>query len=200
MKRTTSGKQQKKEMQKIYKSEVVLKHHDELSNIIDNAVNTTQHHDIFGDSYTWSYGKYNIFGFTSATKVFYDLFCELNAIVYDYNGTNEPLWMQSWLNYHEKDGLLDWHGHQWPIHGYISIRPHNTKTIFRNPEYEVINEVGNVYIGPGYREHKVISDKNTQFDTNRITIGFDILKNVPPHALMGNIGLIPFPQINRMSS
>ena len=136
MKRTTSGKQQKKEMQKVYKSEVVLKHHDELSNIIDNAVNTTQHHDIFGDSYTWSYGKYNIFGFTSATKVFYALFCEVNEIVYDYNGTNEPLWMQSWLNYHEKDGLLDWHGHQWPIHGYISIRPHNTKTIFRNPDYD----------------------------------------------------------------
>ena len=64
----------------------------------------------------------------------------------------------------------------------------------------MINEVGNVYIGPGYREHKVITTNNDLFDTNRITIGFDILKDVPPHALTGNIGLIPFPQINRMSS
>ncbi len=166
-----------------------------MSNVIDHAVHTTQHHDIFGSDFTWSYGKYNVFGLTSATRVFYDLYCELNDFVYDYNG-NGDLWMQSWLNYHDTGGLLDWHGHQWPIHGYISIRPHNTKTIFRNPEYEIINEVGNVYIGPGFREHKVISP-NSHFDTNRITLGFDILKDVPRHALMGNIGLMPFPQINK---
>ena len=74
-----------------------------MSNVIDHAVNTTQHHDIFGSDFTWSYGKYNVFGLTSATKVFYDLYCELNEFVYDYNG-NGDLWMQSWLNYHEKGG------------------------------------------------------------------------------------------------
>ena len=181
---------------KIYKSKIVTKNYHEMSNIIDYMANNIRntYHDIFDSDFTWSYGKYNIFGVTSATKVFYDLFCELNEFVYDYVGIDQPLWIQSWLNYHEKSKLLNWHNHDWPIHGYISIRPHNTKTIFRNPEYEVVNEVGNVYIGPGNREHKVISD-NTYFDMNRITLGFDILKDVHPQKQSSNLGLIPFPKI-----
>ena len=119
---------------------------------------------------TWGYHYYNIFATTAPSPVFYELYKELNKVIREYIGDDRPLWMQSWLNFHMSNEVLGWHNHEWPHHGYISIDPKKTKTVFK--EYEIINEVGNIYIGPGNREHKV--EILEDFDTPRITLGFDI--------------------------
>ena len=166
---------------KLYKSEVVLGNHRVMINILDNAISFLE-----GDDPTWSYNKYNVFGLTSPTQVFYDLFKELRGFVYDY--TDGDLWMQSWVNYHNPDQLLQWHNHDWPIHGYICINPHLTKTVFDG--YEIENRIGDVYIGPGNRYHRV--EMIEPFYTPRITIGFDITNDTGK--ANSNNGLIPFPK------
>ena len=62
---------------RVYKSKVVSANHRVMVNILDNCIPFFD-----GDDPTWSYGKYNIFGLTSPTQVFYDLFTELRGIVY----------------------------------------------------------------------------------------------------------------------
>jgi len=119
---------------------------------------------------TWGYGMYNIFALTSPTPTFYALYKELRDIIRNYVGDDRPLWIQAWLNFHYPTDVLDWHGHAWPFHGYISIDPKKTKTVFEN--YEVVNEIGNIYIGPGYRMHKV--EVLEPFDSPRLTIGYDV--------------------------
>ena len=164
---------------KLYKSEVVLGNHRVMINILGNAVS------YLGDADpTWTYDRYNLFGLTSPTKVFYDLFKELRGFVYDY--TDGDLWMQSWVNYHMPDQLLKRHNHTWPIHGYICINPHLTKTCF--DDYEIQNRIGDVYIGPGGRHHEVKLIE--PFYTPRITIGFDVTDR--PSKSTGNLGMIPF--------
>ena len=166
---------------RVYKSKVVSDNHRVMVSILENCIPYFN-----GDDPTWSYGKYNLFGITSPTRVFYDLFTELRGFVYDYQ--SDDVWMQSWVNYHMPDEVLKWHNHEWDYHGYISIRPHNTVTVFEDKEIK--NEIGNVYIGPGNRYHevKVIED----YDTPRITIGFDL--TLTPTTASANIGLIPFPR------
>ena len=56
------------------------------------------------------------------------------------------------------------------MHGYISIEPHQTKTLFES--YEILNEIGNVYIAPSGQMHKVMVLE--RFSTPRITIAFDV--------------------------
>ena len=56
-------------------------------------------------------------------------------------------------------------------------------------EYEIINEIGNIYIGSGHQEHKVVFDE--VFDTPRITLGYDVLFESDLTEVYDNIGLIP---------
>ena len=167
---------------KLYKSQVVLDNQRVMINILDNAIPL-----LGGIDSTWSYEKYNAFGLTSPTQVFYDLYNELRGFVYDYTGEVDQLWMQSWVNYHMPDQLLKRHNHAYPIHGYISVDPKLTKTSFDN--YEIQNRIGDVYIGPGGRYHSV--ELIEPFYTPRITIGFDITDN--PTKATGNLGMMPFP-------
>ena len=167
---------------KLYKSQVVLDNQRVMISILNNA-----NPSLGGIDSTWSYDKYNVFGLTSPTQVYYDLFNELRGFVYDYTKP-KPLWMQAWVNYHIPDQVLQWHNHEWPIHGYISIRPHKTKPVFEG--YEIDNEVGNVYIGPGNTYHRV--EVLEDYDTPRITLGFDLLTD--PTQCSSNIGMIPFPK------
>jgi len=123
-------------------------------------------------STTWSYRSYNTFNLTSGSVLFYNLFNDLKSIIRNYQGNNDPLWMQSWINLHEQHEVLDWHNHvDTNFHGYISIEPFNTKTIFNG--YEIKNETGLAYIGPSYKKHKVIV--NEPFIDKRITIAFDVV-------------------------
>ena len=107
------------------------------------------------------------------------LFKELKNIIKEYHKKDEPLWFQCWLNYHSDNQVLDWHDHQWLWHGYISIDPKETKTIFENG-FEVKNEIGNIYIGPCNIKHKVVVNK--PYFGHRITLGFDVI-SVPDYPI-----------------
>lgn len=154
---------------KVYKSELICKYGGQMITDL-YAV-----HEFFKKSFpekdsTWSYNLYNIFCATSPSPLWYDLLIELKKYIREFIGHEKPLWMQSWLNFHRPEEVLDWHNHEWPYHGYISIDPKNTETVFDN--YKIKNELGNIYIGPGNRMHKV--EVIEPFTTPRITLGFDI--------------------------
>ena len=128
------------------------------------------------------YSFYNIFNLTSPSPYFYELFYIFRNIVRLHLG-NRPIWFQSWMNFHRSDSVLNWHTHTFPYHGYISINPHNTTTLFKDHEdpstvedapllYEIENKPGQIYFGPGWRPHKV--KVNEEFDGPRLTLGFDI--------------------------
>ena len=123
-------------------------------------------------STTWTYDSYNVFTLTSGSELFHKLYYEIQKIVRGYVKAEEPLWLQSWMNFHKKEEVLDWHDHKCCIaHGYVSINPHNTKTVFE--DFEVDNEVGKLYIGKPYMKHKVVIEE--EFDSPRITIAFDVI-------------------------
>jgi|TARA_R110002012_G_scaffold42863_1_gene116334 hypothetical protein len=124
------------------------------------------------NSTTWSYKKYNTFALTAGSIIFYKLFIELKNIIHDYCKTKEPLWFQSWINIHEEDEVLNWHSHFNSIaHGYISINPEKTKTVFEN--FEIDNKIGQIYIGESNKKHKVVVLNG--FKKKRITIAFDVI-------------------------
>lgn len=130
---------------------------------------------------TWDYAKYNIFALASTSEPFWWLWKNLQNIIRGSIKTEDPAWMSGWLNFHDTDSVLDWHNHLGSTyHGYISIDPKNTNTIFDTGEarYSIENKAGQIYIGPSARLHKV--EVNEPFEGKRITIGFDITleKNV----------------------
>ena len=123
-------------------------------------------------SSTFFYRYYNIFNLTVGCPFYYKLFYDIQKEIRQFANTNNPLWFQSWLNFHNKDDVLKWHNHLDVLfHGYISIDPKNTITEFE--DYEIKNEIGLMYIGPGYKKHrvKVLED----FKDERITIAFDVM-------------------------
>ena len=138
-----------------------------------------------GDS-TWFYKYYNVFCATSPDPVWYNIFTDLKTVVREFVGHKDPLWLQSWLNFHEEHEVLDWHNHFWDYHGYISIDPKNSFTDFG--EYKIKNIPGNIYIGPGHREHKVCVE-NSFSNGPRITLGFDIRDK--PGSIYDQMSLIP---------
>lgn len=140
-----------------------------------------------GDS-TWSYQEYNVASLMYGSEPFYYVWRDIRQAVRDFMNTDEPLWIQSWLNFHTPDQVLKWHSHA-NTHGFISIDPKKTKTVFREGTmapnrtdlhtigetnlYEIDNEVGKIYIGASKdRVHQV--EVLEDFDTPRITIAFDI--------------------------
>jgi len=148
-------------------------------------------HDKFKSLYpnsdsTWTYDKYNVFALSSPMPLWWDLYNELSKKVRSYLDTQDPLWMQSWINFHKSNEVLDWHDHGWPYHGYVSINPCDTTTLFKG--YKIKNSVGKIYIGPGNRQHKVRVDND--FDDIRITLGFDVTDN-PQELPCENWSLMP---------
>lgn len=121
---------------------------------------------------TKTYYKYNMFSLTAGSVYFHEIYRQFKQIILD-ELPSEKLWFQAWLNYHKNSEVLDWHDHVWEYHGYISIDPKDTTTVFDN--YEIKNVVGQLYFGPGYRKHKV--KVNTPYSDYRITIGFDVTKD-----------------------
>jgi hypothetical protein len=123
-------------------------------------------------SSTWFYRYYNITCLTFGSILYYEMFKDLQKIIRKFSKTKKPLWYQSWLNFHKQDEVLDWHDHgDCLFHGYISIDPKDSETEFEN--YKIKNEIGNVYIGPPYKKHRVNLLK--PFTGTRITIAFDVL-------------------------
>ena len=113
----------------------------------------------------------------------------IKQVVRNTLGTNQPLWMQCWMNFHKQKEVLKWHDHHFPYHGYVSIDPKNSTTEFKQGSlrYNIENVVGNIYFGPGDRIHKVIV--NNDYSGPRITIGFDILDE--PSVPDDSFSLIP---------
>lgn len=125
--------------------------------------------DGFGDT-TWNYYLYNIFSVSSPSIHFWNIFKKLNDIIRE-NIKEDKVWMQAWLNYHNYDQVLDWHNHSAPYHGYVSIEPQDTTTEFG--DWNIENEVGNIYFGRGNIRHRVVN--NSKYSGKRITIGFDVM-------------------------
>jgi hypothetical protein len=128
---------------------------------------------------TWNYWRYNFFAMMGKNILLYNLLKEVSSIVRKKIGDDIPIWCQSWINFHKNYEVLDWHTHDWEFHGYISIDPKKTKTIFRDwsredstgDEWEIENEAGKLYLGPGDIPHKV--NVIEPYEGNRITIGLD---------------------------
>jgi len=124
---------------------------------------------------TWEYKKYNIFSLASSSEAFWFLWKNIQICARRFIGTDQPAWMTGWLNYHNYENVLDWHNHLGSqYHGYVSIDPKKSKTLFKdnNANYEIENKAGLLYIGPSARLHKVEALEN--FDGKRITVAFDI--------------------------
>ena len=163
---------------KIYQSKYIVEHQSE---IIEQCCKVKQNYN--GDM-TLDYFKYNIFSLTAGYYTFYEIYKELILLVKSKLG-NKRMWMQAWLNYHNHDQVLGWHNHDWDYHGYISIDPKNTVTEFR--DYKIENKVGQIYFGPGQREHRVVC--LDEFSDTRLTIGFDISLDLFPGN--GCLGMLP---------
>jgi hypothetical protein len=137
---------------------------------------------------TWDYRKYNIFSLAAGSVLFHQIYKELIWAVKDYlkdQDGSDTVWLESWLNYHKQDEVLDWHNHEYSFHGYISVDPKDTTTDFK--EYSIKNQSGNIYIGPGHRQHCVVVDK--PYTDTRITLGFDLITK--PHSDVANLSFIP---------
>jgi len=119
---------------------------------------------------TWSYEKYNIFSLTAPSTVFYYIYKELRDLVRSQLGNDRPLWIQAWLNYHRPHEALTRHSHAFDYHGYISLEPKKTNTVF--DDYVIENKTGQIYFGPGGRYHSV--EVLEPFNGYRTTIGFDV--------------------------
>lgn len=155
---------------RVYRSSDIVENKDEFVRQIESSRQSLM--SIYPDiDSTWGYNVYNLFAISAGYEMFFNLYKDLQHIVREYLQTDEPLWMQSWANYHYENDLLDWHAHfDWACHGYISIDPKDSTTMFEG--FKIDNEVGNIYIGPSNVQHKVYS--NSQYDGHRITCGFDI--------------------------
>jgi hypothetical protein len=119
---------------------------------------------------TKAYIYYNIFGVSSPSKHMYTIFKKVRDVVREQI-PDQMIWIQSWLNYHDYNQVLGWHNHSSSWHGYISIEPQDTVTEFEN--WEIENECGNIYFGPGGHMHRVVNKSN--YSGKRITVGFDII-------------------------
>ena len=153
----------------LYQSEYIAKHYRDLIIDLDHA------HRMFCEMFpdrdsTWTYDRYNIFTLTSPSSAFYRVYKEVRDLVRGQLGDTRELWIQSWINYHSYGELLTRHHHNFEFHGYISIDPKNTKTVF--DDYEIVNKPGQIYFGPGHRFHSV--EALEPFEGKRVTLGFDI--------------------------
>ena len=163
---------------KIYQSKYIIENQSE---IVKQCHKVKENYN--GDM-TLDYFKYNIFSLTAGYYSFYEIYKELILLVKSELG-NRRMWMQAWLNYHNHDQVLGWHNHDWDYHGYISIDPKNTVTEFR--DYKIENKVGQIYFGPGQREHRVVC--LDEFSDTRLTIGFDVSLDL--FAGNGCLGMLP---------
>lgn len=172
---------------KLYYFDYIKQNQKEIINTVKKS-----HSDLLQDGIsdtTWQYYMYNIFGVTSPSLHFYCIFKELKKIIFE-NVNSDKIWLQSWLNYHTQEQILDWHNHKAPYHGYICIEPQDTTTEFESG-WNISNECGNIYFGPGKTMHRVVN--NSSYSGIRITLGYDIITEdcFDDYHPTQNYGLIP---------
>lgn len=164
---------------KLFQSSYIVEHQFEFISQCQDVRHLLNEEDT-----TWTYYKYNLFAITAGSIQFYNLFKELRDII-RLEIPDKPLWFQAWVNLHTQGNVLDWHNHHWDYHGYISIDPKDSTTEFEG--YDIQNKVGQIYFGPGNRNHRVTI--NTPYQGDRITIGYDVTTEPIMHT--GCTGLIP---------
>lgn len=145
---------------------------------------------------TWQFGNYNMFGVNSCNQWFYDIYTSLISTIREYHKLANieippQLWLQTWINSHKPNQVLKTHNHEWPLHGYISIEPKKSDTVFTDKPngtelYRINNKVGQIYLGPGSRFHHV--EVLEPFEGERITFGFDLEHR---DRIFDNIGFMP---------
>ena len=135
----------------LHQSQYIIENKTQIFDHLDTAHGVFK--KIFSDNNdsTWSYNLYNVFALTAPSTIFYNIYKELGTFVRSKIGDDRPLWIQAWLNYHRPDECLTRHGHEFDWHGYISIDPKSTQTIFDN--WTIDNKPGQIYLGPGHAEH-----------------------------------------------
>ena len=148
------------------------------------------------DNITWQFSNYNVYGLCSCNQWFYTIYKSLIQGLREYYAVSntpipEQLWLQSWINSHTPKQVLKTHNHEWPLHGYISIEPKKSCTVFTDKPngkelYRIENKVGQIYIGPGSRFHHV--EITEPFEGERITLGFDLEHR---DRIFDNIGFMP---------
>jgi hypothetical protein len=179
-------KDDKEHNYKIYKSDVIENHYEEMIHTIRTAHTILmKKYSVINPSSTWLYQTYNIFSLVGQSEHFHQLYKDLVLIIKNQLPDENMLWFQSWVNYHKPDEVLDWHNHYWHTHGFICLDPKESDTVFKN--YTIHNEIGNIYIGPGNRQHKVEVLK--PYEGERITLGFDV--TVKPELPRGMLSFIP---------
>jgi hypothetical protein len=142
---------------KVYQSDLIINNNKEF---IDDCYKAVDRFNLIfkNKSSTWTYTLYNVFSLSAGSILFYNLYKELTQLIRSYSGTNEELWFQSWINFHKSNEVLDWHNHQYcKFHGYLSIDPKNSKTVFDN--YEILNSIGSIYIGKAKLNNKDLLHK-----------------------------------------
>jgi hypothetical protein len=155
-----------------------------------------QNHAIGTENITWQFANYNVFGVCSCNQWFYEIYKSLIGLIKEYHkaeGLEVPsqLWLQSWINSHTTNQVLRTHNHDWPLHGYISIEPKKSHTVFTDKPngkelYRIENKVGQIYLGPGYRFHHV--EVLEPFEGERITFGYDLEHR---DRIFDNMGFFP---------
>lgn len=143
---------------------------------------------------TWLYKKYNVFVYASGSPAYFQIYKDLNECISlyckKYNVPTFNLWMRNWLNYHDHAEVLQLHDHEVMAHGYVSIEPRFTETVFVDEydieRYKIINKVGQIYLGPGRRKHYVKNLKD--YSEKRVTLGLDLETIIAPGV---NLGCLP---------
>ena len=181
------------EVYRLYHSPFVTEYQGDI--IKDAEVAFTKYQMLFDKGSlgtTWDYRKYNIFSLTARSVYFYVLYQQIVAACRDYIGDDRPLWMQCWLNRHLSQEVLPWHAHDETsvLHGYVSIDPKNTVTVFKN--FSITNKIGNMYLGGCGPDTAHCVEVLEPYNDYRITIAFDVIDHTPYNATP-NLSFIPIP-------
>lgn len=160
---------------KLFKSNLIIDNHKEFVSRCDFLHDFIKSQFPDAKTTTWIYYEYNVFIALSGDVLFYKLYKELTKYIRDCIGDDRPAWFQVWLNYLTHDQIKDalgFHDHRHDLHGFIAIDPKETVTEFVG--FQIDNEIGNIYVGPGGLDfsHKVVNLK--EWEGNRITLGFDV--------------------------
>lgn len=166
---------------------------DEITNetiLIHSKIKSLLHME--ENNITWEYCRFNFFTMVGGSQHYYNIYKVIKDNIIGYfdriKFKPDQMWFQSWINVHLYDEVLKAHDHTLEYHGYFSIDPKDSDTIFidenNNELYRVKNKIGRIYIGPTRRRHYV--QNNAPYDDHRVTIAFDIsVKAQPP--ITGNI-------------
>lgn len=142
-----------------------------------------------GRSATGYHKYYNLMLLTFGSKIFHTFFTELKERILDYMGhPKERLWYMCWLNYDTGENkFFRWHQHyDARVHGFVSIEPQKTVTEFE--DFKLKNEVGQMYIGPGNKLHKV--NILEPYKKPRISIAFDVCGDIEVNKMYKKYGKV----------